>query len=118
MGAPVGVAQRVEETGVALGPVTGVHAEDPAQPLDRLARIGADTPSLLFADFTAGLIPSLDQEEAVDHERRVRTVVLDRLDVGPARATAGPLNGFCLRAGVSPTATPPGSWTPRARRRG
>src|SRR5712691_1377765 len=53
----------------------------------------------LLADRIDRLVERLDDVESINHQRRVRTVVLDRLGVGPAHVAAGPGNPLALRLG-------------------
>ena len=92
----VGVAQAVEKAGMALGAISGVHAKQPAQPLDRLAAFGIEGAPLLLAHLVHGLVQGLDDVEAVDDQRGVGTVMLDRLGVGAAHIATGPQNARFL----------------------
>ena len=92
----VGVAQAVEKAGMALGAISGVHAKQPAQPLDRLAAFGIEGAPLLLAHLVHGFVQGLDDVEAVDDQRGVGTVMLDRLGVGAAHIATGPQNARFL----------------------
>ena len=88
--AAIGVPQAIQEAGMALGATSGVHAEEPPQPLDRLPAPRVEDTPLFLADLVHGLIQRLDEMEAVDDERHLGAVVRDRPDIGGAHVATGP----------------------------
>ena len=96
MDAAIGVAQAVEEAGMSLGAITGMHAEQPSQTLDCLAPIGIERTPLVLAHFVHCLVQRLHDMEAVDDERGIGAVMLDRLGIGATHVAAGPQNACFL----------------------
>ena len=94
--AAIGVAQAIEETGIPLGSVSGVHAKQPAQSLDRLATAGVKGAPLILTHLIDSLVQCLHDMEAVNDECGVGAVMLDRLGVGAAHVATGPQNACLL----------------------
>jgi len=84
------VTQAVEEAGMALGTISGMHAQQPAQTFGRLAPPGIECTPLLLAHLVYRLIQRLHDMEAVDDERGIGTVMLDCPSIGTAHIATGP----------------------------
>ncbi len=57
--AAIGVPQAIQEAGMPLGAMSGVHAEQPPQPFDRLPTLRVEGPPLFLPDLVYGLVQRL-----------------------------------------------------------
>jgi len=96
MDATIGVAQAVQETGIPLGAISGMHAEHPTQPLDRFTTVGIQGAPLILAHIVNGLVECLNNMETVDDERGIGAVMLDRPGIGAAHVATGPQDASLL----------------------
>jgi len=94
--AAIGVAQAIEETGMSLGAVSGMHAEQPSQAFYCLAPAGIESPPLVLAHLVHRLVQCLDDMEAVDDEGGIGAMMLDRLGIGATHVTTGPQDACFL----------------------
>jgi len=92
----IGVAQTIEESGMSLGAISGVHAEQPSQSLDRLTTLGIESTPLFLAHLVHGLVQRLHDMEAVDDAHGIGAVMLNRLGIGATHVTTGPRNARFL----------------------
>lgn len=92
MNTAIGMTQASE----SRGPSLGVRARGPvqvaAQPLDRLVLFaGQDSPFLLVHSIDT-IVERFGEMEAIDDERGIRAMVLDRVGIVGADIAAGPMN--------------------------
>ena len=61
-----------------------------AQAVDRLTTLGIEGAPLVFTHLIHGLVQRLHDMEAVDDERGIGAVMLDRLGIGATHVATGP----------------------------
>lgn len=81
---------------MSLGAMSGVHAEQPSQPLDRLPALCIERTSPVLAHPVHGVVQRFHEIEAVDDGRDIGAALRDRLALGAAHVATGPANARFL----------------------